>query len=157
LGKAVGRQPGAKFSSGGYPWTLVPADIQALGKVGQNDREAIEALIGYASGTDPLCTRDPRDSWGARAAAVEVLGHATTVRGDLRQQIIRCLVSVLREVQKGDLYEAPSGCFLNAIRAAANFGADAREAVPLLKSLKFNSSNRIRDAASAALQQIEKN
>jgi HEAT repeat protein len=148
-----------------YPGAgMIAADIAALAKIGATDPIAVRTIIGHAvspiSKKDPPAFRGPFLARGPvyqeRLAAVRALGELTHPenRGGLRKEIVACLLKVLVESEEEGLYHS-SGLTIPAIQSLSQYGADAKEAIPLLKKLKLHDNMQVRESAAAALEKIE--
>ncbi len=131
-------------------------DIEALAKVGPTDPEAVRAIIDFA-----LSQIDLRGRKGTteKETALSVLGQLGQNQGSLRQEIVACLVKALTACEAGldgqqRYYHQTSA--LAAIGSLAEYGPDAKEAIPALRRLKLNSDIQIRQATAAALEKIDK-
>lgn len=171
------QMPRAPIEGGNSVW-----DIQALAKVGPTDPEAVRAILEYAQSsitrTNGVRPKDPGDKPTDKdapdadmmaatphevAAALTALGKMSQNKGDLRQEIVACLVKVLAQEADSPSRIRLSGADLSAndslfaaINSLVQYGADAKAAIPALKRLKLDKEMAVRDQAGAALEKIDK-
>jgi hypothetical protein len=135
----------------------VVSDIEALAKIGPTDPEAVRAIIGHAQ---PVAVGE--GDWLAAQntqSALAALGELTQNRGTLRREIVTCLLKPLAgRLEPPDTrnYWADDSFSLVALQSILNYGPDAKDAIPLLKKMKLDRSERIRRAAASALDKFEK-
>jgi HEAT repeat protein len=130
-------------------------DIRALARIGPKDPEAVRAIIGYGQAA---VGRHEDSRKGSKTAALTALGELSENRGTLRQEIVMCLVKVLpqceTEYEFADFYLGSP--LIAAIKSIGEYGTDAKAAVPLLKNLKLHKQIDVRQAATTALDKIDK-
>lgn len=118
---------------------IVKECIETLGKIAPEDPINLATLIGLAGplGSDP----------DMRAYALVQLGNMAEAKEEFRKKVLPTLVSGVND--------GSQPIKLAAIEALAKLGPDAKSAIPTLKKCKMDSSARIREAATAALEKIE--
>ena len=128
-------------------WMLA-VDIQALAKHGPVEPEVV-ALFSE------LCKFQKYGGVGmqVRQAALGALVETGKAQPGRRKELVPLLVAATETPPSLDYNEQVR---LTAIKALGEFGADAKAAIPALKALKLSLSMAIRDAASAALERIER-
>ena len=116
--------------------------LQTLGKIGQGDAKALQAVIDVAKTTPPKKGNNDYFKWTIRQQAVAVLGEFDQEKEELRKKAINCLIGVLSEVQdyKPDPTAYPHGfeedTQMAAIGSVGRFGPDAKDAPPILRKAK---------------------
>jgi HEAT repeat protein len=135
----------------------LPLDIQALTKIGPTDPETVRAIIDHVQSPVTRKANLVRDQ-EERVVALKALGALSRNQGSLRREIVVCLEKALTECEREnnpENYYHIDLC-LATIRSIAEFGSDAKQAIPLLKRLKLDKDMQVRQAAASALEQIEK-
>ena len=144
----------------GRQGTDYAADVTALAKIGPTDPEAVRAIIDHAQ--SPVAWTYRPDDFYEELAALTAFGELAQNRGRLRQDIVACLVKVLARVADPKDASRHAGFGSNnqplfaGLQSIVKYGPDAKEAIPLLKKLKFDEDFTVREAAGAALERIEK-
>ena len=81
---------------------------------------------------------------GLTGKCLVVLSNLGEAKPELRKKIYPTLISAIA-----------SGCRLQAINGLAKFGPDASDALPILKKLRFDGDETIRNASTEAIRKIE--
>jgi hypothetical protein len=126
------------FDYGHEHWILL-ADISAVAKTAPDDREVIKELASLAA-------LKKHNSTYINCAAIESLGEIASHHPKVRDAILPHLVKCL----DGQWTRIP------AMQAIAKFGPDGREAAPAIKKYRFDPDANTREAATAALDRVDK-
>jgi hypothetical protein len=150
--------------------------LLVLARVGANDGDAIKTVLESTgkiiSGLDDLnvkqaspkvATREERQVYSQAQSECLIVNGAlfqlSQSKNSLRKEAVLLLTTFLDKLLKWRK-EAPLSSMeltiTNALRTLGDYGPDAKAAIPVLKELKFDKDMQIREAASAALQKIEK-
>jgi HEAT repeat protein len=135
-----------------YPYAdSARADIGALAKLAPTDPEVIKLLMDLS---EHLPANNPFYGGQVQLSAVEALREIGKNYPEQRKRIVPALIAAAGEEDRRRGFGAQQS--LAAIRALGDFGPDARAAVPALKKLKLHPEDAIRQAASSALEKIER-
>ncbi len=139
-----------KVSSAEYPNdAMLIADIAALAKLGPAESEVVKLFVEMTKLPQGRFGR----GWQVRPAAINAIVATGNAQPARRKDLVQVLIAATEITVFGQIDE---GTRLAAIKALGEFGTDAKAAIPALKNLKLSSSMRVREAARAALDKIEK-
>lgn len=145
--------------------------VAQLGKLGARAKGAVPVLKSYYSANNARFKREARANWidiRTLEAMVEIVPddafvssevlHLVSSAGIFRSQGLKMLEEV--DVPKKKKVEAliaalgDANLRVTVIEQLANYGADAKPALPTLMKLKFDSTAAVREAATKAIETI---
>jgi hypothetical protein len=134
---------------------LAASGVQALLKVAPNEDETIDLFISLSTLNN---WNQPLRNLAAevRPSATQSLGEIAKAYPDKRKKIVSALANATDVKMTPNQNTSDHQNTLLAVKALGQLGADAADAIPTLKKLKLHSSQQIRQAASEALDKIEK-
>jgi HEAT repeat protein len=124
-----------------YRSSVSGACFEALEKIAPNDAETQKIILALAGPT----TRHA----AARASAIKAAGRMGQADPSFRKKAVPVIAAGLSITDKANHIQ------LEAIQALGQFGKDATDALPPLKKLKLSSDEKVREAATAAIDKIE--
>lgn len=136
---------------------MLVEDLKTLVALAPDDREVITMLMSICSDKNPK----HYVSLEMREAAVQGLLAIGKAHPRLRKEMVPGIIAAVsgRSPTPGAPPGAPPDAYaasVVAIAALGEFGADARDAIPMLNKLKLSPEEGVRDAATAALEKIRK-
>jgi HEAT repeat protein len=139
-----------RFFPGNVNEHLAVMDMAALQAVAADEPETVSLMI-------ELATFEGQFGEGGqiRQAAIAALAELAKKQRDRRPAIVKALVAAAQFQSRVAGWQDQQTC-IAAINALGAIGPDARQAIPELKKLKLSPDKSIREAASAAVEQIEK-
>jgi HEAT repeat protein len=127
------------------------ADVVALLQIAPKEPGTVRVMIELITPeTNRGCDRV------VRARAATALGELAKGQHDLRQDIVKALVTATDKRDYEVRWNSDEEARVTAINTLAQIGPDAKEAIPALKKLKLCPEMAIRRAAISALEKIDR-
>jgi hypothetical protein len=144
------QEGGARFVPRNVNEHLAVIDMGALQAVAANEPETVKLMV-------ELATFEGQFGEGGqiRPAAISALTELATKQRDQRPAVVKALMAAAQFQSRVGRWQDQQTC-IAAINALGAIGPDARQALPDLKKLKLSPDMSIRQAASEAVEKIEK-
>jgi hypothetical protein len=143
---------------------ILEAHGEALAKIAPTDETALKLLMALP--TSPLAMQRVGDRYGnLRVHVGELLLSVVKEKPEIRKATVPYFIEVLKSPpvfihlsSKKPIDRTPyqTQDRLFAAKALASLGGDAVAALPALKALQLNPTEKVRDAVRAAIAEIEK-
>jgi hypothetical protein len=129
------------------------AHAGALAKLAPGDKEALQLLLALPK--TPLAVElnktSPVNYCFLRRAVGQHLQTVAGKKSETRKAVVPFFNELLQSMTIQQVEDRVFGA-----NVLATWGDDARDALPVLKKLKLDTSERVRDAVNAAITEIEK-
>jgi hypothetical protein len=123
---------------GGYPTPSIVATIEAMKKLDPKNADYVKIMLAASSVTNKAQAN--------RALAIEALGDLAEDNAGHQRQIKQSLVAALADTRLRAV----------AIRSLGKLGPNAKDQLATLKKLKFDPLEEVRQAATEAIERIQK-
>jgi hypothetical protein len=147
-----------------YSMMVLRAQVEALAKIAREDKTALAMLLSLPDSPLATATKQSKGIVGLDADLHKRVGEQLHILGkdrpETRKSIVPYFIAQLQSEEpskaKGVSKTREVSNRVSAINALAAFGPDAAPALPVLRKMRLDPSQQVRDAVNSAIATIEK-